>query len=309
MTKVLLLSVLLMFSGTARAQTMALELDQSSIQSDTDLTILGEFSSAGDESSPYGWNFDIAKQKSATPNDGGPTIIDNSTSGTAGLTFDGISDWNLGTKFSYSQTPEESLISRGAQLSGGYEWKYGPQVAEADSQPSFELAVQGAHNNYVESYSADLPRKKKAPLHVAGTSELRQGSLGLLITWKPVQEWHYNLEVDQYSYNRDVVSFENQLDSPAALKRGMGGFTNTVGGLASNGVTVGFDWTWTESWKLSVSEQISKLALDGSIGQTFKATFDHHFAKAWKLTAGYEREQSNTLSDTLAILGVQYERE
>jgi len=292
----------------SRALSLSEETDYGSAEFYQLVSADGDFISSNpdDDDSPFSWNLAYSYQRMVTPNDGSPNIIDNTNTYTAGLLWSGDSEFSLGAKLNYSDTPNESLVVRGGQLSGAYRWVYsGPDEDKFSPYTNFKLI--GSNSDYLETFDGEVARKKGATKPTTGTSELRQSMLGVDVTWKPVKTWRFDFEVDGYSYNRNVAAFESQLDSPTAIQRGMNGFTGTVGGVANVTYSANVSWDFATDWRAYISEQYSRLAADNSISTTFRATLSDQLTKRWKVTAGVQRDTSDVLTDTLAILGVDCE--
>ncbi len=266
----------------------------------------GELGGTENQDPPWNWGLSYTFEQSVTPNPGGDPIIDNSNDVTGTMGWNGDSGWGASVTLEYSNTPAESLVDRGGSFSGSYQWSYAKPQNPDDFSPYLTFKINLGTTNYLESYNGSVRRKKKTVL-VSGTSELRSQVAGPELIWRPVEKWKFDAGTDFYGYNRDVATFQNQLDSPAALQRGMNGFSDTVGGLPKVTYNAIVTWYFVTDWKAALSESFSIIAVDGSTSTTTKATVENRINHHWRAHVGVEYLDSNTLIDTLAIAGFEYD--
>lgn len=263
-----------------------------------------------DIDAPWTWNVEYDYTRSKSSNPGGGDIIDNTNDYSMGGAWKGISGFGLDLALQYSNTPSENLVSRGGTLTPSYRWEYRPPPADADDfSPYFEAKLDTGSTNYLESFTGSVQRRKNVVRPVSGTAELRQSLFGIDLSWRPVHDWRFGLSADHYGYNRDVVQFQNALDSPAALARGVNGFSNTVGGLPRLTYGATITWYFAPHWKNTLVELYSVAAADASISTISKDSFEYHLGEQWRITAGAKWEKSSTLSDVLGILGLEWDLE
>jgi hypothetical protein len=257
-----------------------------------------------DKDPPFSWDLTFEYEKTITPNDGGPDIVDTTYDYSGTLGFLSANHWGLNATMEYSNTPDEQLVARGGRVSLSYRYDYGPLDQQYLTYTNFKLIA--GDTNYLEAFNGQEPKGKnsKKTKPVSGTAELRQTQLGIDLTWKATKRWKFDAEFDHYSYNRDVGAFEDQLNSPLALQMGEAGFNNTVGGLPRVTYTAGVFWEFSDGWRLNATEQYSLLAVDESVSTVSKLTVSDQINRSWKVTVGAEYLQSEVLTDTLAILGV-----
>ncbi len=290
------------------ATSQALYLSQQTLYSSAQLIeSLNSDGDIGTVDAPFSWNLYAGYDKTTTPNDGAPPIVDETYSYSGGINWAGDSDYGLGGKLNYSNTPAEQLEARGAQVTASYHWSYAAFDAETLFTPYLTFKIIGSTTNNIETFSGQIPRKKGAPTNVGGISELQQSVIGFDFNWKPVKFWRFDFEVDQSFFNRDVANFQNRLDSATAFQTGMSGFTGTVGGLSRVTYNFGIFWEFVTGWRIDLTEQYSLLAADNSSSSTTKTTIYDQITKRWKITTGVEVERSNALNDTLAILELDCE--
>lgn len=255
---------------------------------------------------PWSWNLGGTYQKTKTDNPGGAPIVDDTYSFNGSVNWYGDSGWGTGTTVDYSQTPAERLASRGINFSLSYLWM--PSTTGDDDnddfQPSLELKLTGGATNYLEAFNGQVPRRKLAPRPVSGTAELRQFLAEVGTIWQPLEKWNFEFDALGYFYNRDVVAFENQLDSPASIARGMSDFSDTIGGLPKVGFIADVSWRFREAWTLEFYENFSILAADSSASTITKPTIQWQFSRGWRLLVGVEWDRSNVITDLLAVAGL-----
>jgi hypothetical protein len=127
------------------------------------------------------------------------------------------------------------------------------------------------------------------------------------VTWAPWREWRFNAGYEIYAYNHNVSDFLSRLDSTSFLRRGIGGFSNTVGGLAKFAYSGYVTYAFAENWKAKLSETFSIMAADNSSSTALKGTIDSKFAKGWRATVGGEWDNSSTGPSYLAIVGLEWD--
>jgi hypothetical protein len=262
-----------------------------------------------DQDAPFSWNLNYSYTRSVTSNPDGSPIVDLTSDYAGGFAWqDEKSGWGTSANIEYSNTPAEQLVARGGNFSLLYSWQYqGRPVNEDDFSPYLNFKLSAGSTNYLEFFNGVVQRKKGKTTPVSGTDELRQSMLGLNLTWKPVSKWKFKAGASHYGYNRDVVQFENNLDSPAALQRGMSGFSDTVGGLPRVTYSAAITWAFVEHWHADFSEAFSIAAADASASTSTRGTLDYRFAQDWKATVGCDWEKSNVLTAVLAIVGIEWE--
>ena len=215
---------------------------------------------------------------------------------------------NADAKLSYANTPAEDLKVTGGQIGFGYKWTYGDeQVSKV--YPSIAMRLIGQESSYVASYSGQVARKKASTRSVAGTSELRQRMLGANLKWRWSKNWRANVEYDVYAYNRDVATFQSTLDSARAVESGLAGFGTVVGGVPASTASIGLNWDFVTDWTFSATSSQSRLVVDNSISRISRVGVSWQFTDAFQASAGWIAQRSDTASDNLAFLGLDYSPE
>jgi hypothetical protein len=258
-----------------------------------------------DEDAPFSWNVDYNYQKLNLANPGGVPIIDNTNTFSGALNWDQITGWGTSMNADYSGTPAEDLSSRGMGFSLAYKFQYGPPqkedfVAFLNSRLSLEAT------DYLETFTGSVARKKGVARPVAGTAELRQIMVNLEESWAPRPTWRFKLGWQGYGYNRNVAQFESALDTPAALARGVGAFSNTVGGLPLWSAMTRVAWKFSENWRFKLDETFAIIAADHSKSSTTKAVFEVSLSEQWQATLGAMYETSDTFTDWLGVVGISW---
>lgn len=303
-----LIILLLVYGVRARALDISEETTSGVNLLAQSLSVEGDV--GGDEAKevepPWSWNADYTYTRSvSTASDGSP-LIDSTSDYSLGGGWKGKSGLELDIALQQSDTPAEKLTSHGGTFEPGMIFEYGPKDAD-DFQAFWELKLNSGSTNYLESFSGTVRGVKKASRPVSGTAELRQSLLGLKLSWKPVWAWKYSIGADHYGYNRDVVQFQHQLDSPTALRRGVSGFSNTVGGLPRVIYSASVAWAFLDHWKTTLSESLSLAAVDGSASTITKDVVEFKFTTLWRLTAGLEWEKSNSANIGVGIFGLEWD--
>lgn len=259
---------------------------------------------------PWTFNAGFNSTRAVSDNPGGAPIVDITKEFSLGGGWRDRVGPGVDLQLISANTPQEQLVTRGGTLSPSYRWEYGGghKGGEDSSsfKPYFEIKVNFADTNYLESFSGSV-RNKKILRPVSGTAELLQGMYGVKLTWKPAHDWRFSLETDHYSYNRDVTQFQNQLDSPAALLRGISGFSSTVGGLPRTNSTASIAWGFADNWKDTLTMTGEIAALDGSLTTLTKDTFEYKISGQWRTTFGAEWEKGGGVNDAIGILGFEWD--
>jgi hypothetical protein len=150
-------------------------------------------------------------------------------------------------------------------------------------------------------------RGKKAVVVTAPATavSLQQSSLALSLQWKPTAYFRARLSGTAYKYDRDVATFEGALDSPAAARRGLSGFSDAIGGLPAWSAKAGLRLDLSEEAAIDLLEEYAELAADGTPSSTTTLKFIGVINKTWKVWLGAAYETSNSLVDRLGIVGAQ----
>lgn len=308
--KTLVAVLLLVWATSAFAVDANEETDWGSAMFVQSITVNGEFGGSKQRDPPWGWNLNYSYDRSQTPNEGGPEIVDDTNNWSGGFDWTGDQGLMIGAVLNYSRTPAENLVARGGTVNVAFKWKYGDTGDKEDFRPSLTFKVNLGTTNYLESFNGSISRKVKKKIvtrPTSGTDEIRQNTMEPAVTWRPVEDWKFDAGIEADTYNRDVETFENNLDTPAALSTGQAGFSGTVGGLPRVTYNFGVAWEFLDDWRVAFTESWAILAADGTNSTTTKLTFDYQFAKAWKVTGGAEYLESETLVDTVGILGLTVE--
>ena len=318
---ILFISALLL-AGPAFALGLSEETSVGSIIFEQTASVDGEFGGTKEHDPDWDWNLDYAFERSTTPSDNAPSVIDNTSTYSGGLGWDSQVGFNVDGSLTYSSTPEENLVSRGGTVSASYRWDYAKgapvttnsdtlntdskQAAGAAFPPTLTTRISGSSTTYTEAFSGTTVARRKgaAVKPVTGSSDIKQTSGSLAMIWRPSRRFRLALTYAHYSYDKDVAQFENNLDSPTGLQRGVSGFADTVGGLPDQSYQAKISYGLTEKLKLIISEQFATLAVDKSPSQTQLGELELSLGESWKITAGAEALRSSTLTDTLAILGL-----
>lgn len=271
-----------------------------------------DFGGSENEEQPWRWNAGFRYDQLRIPNTGSPDSIEITRGYNASLEWSGDPEWWATCGFDYSQTPAEELSTRSLSCSGSYTWHY--QIPSKKNRtrgwfsPSLSFKLNLGTADYIETFTGTrtvIQRMTRRTVPLSGSESIRQGLLGFDLSWRPLRSWRFQFGVTKFGYNRGVTQFENYLNSPMSLARGISGFSNTIGGLPSVSYNVSVNWYFLENWKAMVKEYISVAAVGGSVSTTTRGLLEYHFAKDWRATMGLEHDKSTTLSDTLGILGLE----
>jgi len=230
-------------------------------------------------------------------------IVDKTNSYTVNGGWDGGGP-SVNLKALFTNTPDEQLTSRGAAVIPSYSWKY---LGESKGFSPYLLSKLTLGTVNYDQAARRTVRRKGAAATKATTAELRQNQVGISLSWKPMRQWRFGVGVDGYSYNKDVAQFESRLDSRSALSHMAAGFANTVGGLPKVSYSAGIDWRITKALNSSLRETYSIMAADDSVSTTTREVLEYTLTQAWRLSGGVEFDHSDSITDTLAIAGLEWD--
>ena len=301
----LILLIAFVLVRPAQALVLSEETDFSANQFALSLYADDEFGEHPEnEDPPFDWNLSYGYQRTSTPDPDAAKVVDKTQSFAAGLGYSDTGGASLFGRLNYANTPAEKLSVRGASLTGGYRYDYEGTRPKGYS-PYVNFKILGAVNQYAADYEGTTLRKRKT-VQGSGTNQLGQQMLGLGVSWRPLRKWRFDLEYDRYFFNRNVSSFEANLNSSAAIQRGSSGFANTVGVLAESALIASLGWEFVRDWRVGVSGMFARLAADKSTSSTLKYQVSDQIFEDWKITAGFERIESNVFSDSLGIVAIEY---
>ncbi len=262
----------------------------------------------------WNWNIGYKYQKATSATAGFPITEDITTSFSGGLGLMGNSGWGTSIALENSKTPAENLQSRGGTLTFSYDWKNGAlnqsdpvaSAAASNLSPALTTNLNLGSSNYIEQFNGAIARFRRRAVPSSGSAEIRQYLAGVSFEWQPDFAWEYEGGFDFYSYSRNVTDFQNALNSPLGLSRGLGSFGNTVGGFPKWQLNAGMAWNLAENWKTSLNESIASLAAGNQIASATKERVDYTFARNWKITAGIEYDTSIEFTAFLGSLAIAW---
>jgi len=265
----------------------------------------GDFGANGKSEAPFDWSVGYTYERASTPNPGGSEIVDNTSDFTGDFGWMSEEGWGISGFLDFSNTPSENLKTTGGGLTGTYKWKYG--ASDLDFHPYLTFNLNLASTTYKLSYDLTSPfRRVQNKGTRVGNIDMKETMIGPEFIWRPSEQWKFMANTSFYHYDRDVNQFESNLDSPAALRLGISGFSDTVGGLPRISYTLGANWYFHPDWDLSARQNISIAATDGSTSGTSKLTLNYSIDSDWKAHLGAEIYTSTVVSDTLVIAGIEY---
>jgi hypothetical protein len=265
----------------------------------------GDFGANGASSAPFDWGVTYTYEKSSTPNPGGSDIVDSTSDFTGDFGWTSESGWGVSGFADVSNTPAENLKTTGGGITGSYKWSYGS--GELDFHPYLISKINVASTTYKLSTDATTSFRKVQNHGVrTGEIDMKQTMIGPEFVWRPWEQWKFLAGANFYHYDRDVNQFENNLDSAAALRLGVSGFSDTVGGLPRISYILGVFWFFHPDWALNAKQDISVAASDGGTSGTSKLTLDYTINSDWRAHLGAEIFTSTIVSDTLVIAGLEY---
>jgi hypothetical protein len=227
----------------------------------------------------------------------------NDYSGT--MDFSGASGFGAGASLEYAWTQEELLTNRGGTVNGSYTWEYG----KSEVFTTFlKFKVAGGVTNYIETFNGQIPRTiLSAPRPLTGSAELRQTMIRPDLTWAPWRNWRFNAGYEIYAYNHNVKKFVTVLDSIAFMRLGIGGFSNSIGGLPRFAYSGYATYAFAENWKFKLSETFAIIDADDTSSTALRGTLERKLGSEWRATLGAEWDNSSTGPSYLAIAGLEWE--
>src|SRR5262249_34940793 len=158
-----------------------------------------------------------------------------------------------------------------------------------------EAHVTAGSTNFLQSFSGFRTRRDNAVVPLSGTAEMRQTAMGAGFDWRTDVAWRVSLGFTHYDYNRDTGKFQNQLDSPFGSIRGLGGFSDLVGGLPRETYRVKITYVFSDEWQAALSEQLAIADADTSASTVTKASVEYGFTPQWHVSTGIGWDKSNKL--------------
>lgn len=300
------LIAILSLASPARAINISEETKIGSSFFEQNVGVDGEFGAEDEKSDPpWDWNIGYTYEQTITANAPSPDIIDHTNDFTAGLGWTGEIGFGVNGAFDVSDTPTENLSTKGGTLTASYKWVY---EKNEKFSPYLKFKLNAGKTTYTEKYTGvAATRRIGITRPISGEESITGTFFGPELEWKPVSEWKFKAAYSPYHYDKDVLKFQNLLDSPAALRRGMSNFSSTLGGLPKSTFTLGATWYFLEDWNLSGSYSISKNAADNGTSTTVDGKIEFHFAEQWTAHAGVESQASGTINDVSSLFGLEFE--
>ena len=236
----------------------------------------------------------------------------------ASLGYEAPSRLEGGAGYTFSNTPDENLVSLGPTLYLGYTFKEdqspSASIAHIDSNADDDegstfsralgLKLTLGTNRFVQTYTPTPPRGRlRRP--ITGINEITQSSAQLEFRLKAVDWLTIKPSYTRFSYNRDVAAFSATLsDSRISVSRAA--FSNTISSLAESDASLSLTFYFLENWELLTSADYSVSASDQSSTLIEKAEISDNIGN-FKIGLGVSTVASSTTIDTSGILDLSYD--
>ncbi len=196
--------------------------------------------------------------------------------------------------YTYSYTPEESLVDSGPEMDIYYNFfleEKGQKGDEETFRSSLKLKMGAKDIQYIQTFNGTRVGLNKKLSPTTGFNNLRQiGALGEASA-SPSKLLSASLTYTYYFYDRNVGDFLNFITAPGAARLGAGGFSSAITNFAQS--TLDFDLTLypLDNWSVELEFINSVSAIDLSLGWTYDATLTRTLGN-WAVGLGCERDTS-----------------
>ena len=219
--------------------------------------------------------------------------------------------------YTYSYTPEESLIGAGPEFDFYYLFDL---VPKSEPGPSAKTERKVSTNStmriktgiksteYIQTFTGSTaPGNNGAPRPTTGFNNLRQISQISGVSISPSKFLTTGLTFTYYFYNRDVADFLNFIQSPSAARTSIGGFANSITNFAQSSL----EWTASiypsDDWSIDLEIIDSISAVDISQGWSFQGIVSRSIEE-WTIGLGCENDQSPLNGNNYyGVLNIEYE--
>lgn len=267
--------------------------------------------------SEWKWSAGYALSQSTTESSG-TKITDKTHDFSGGGGWRGWKAFDLGLNFAVSTTPSEGLSSSGGTLSLAYTFRFKPSTParaadaaqgddkneEPESQsssfnPYFGIGIETGRTAYTQG---PPPTKRKSGKIQIPSIAIQQTLKSLEIFGSPWEWLYIKLGTSIYSYDRDVATFVNNLESLAPLA----GITGAASGFLSKSTEWSASFYPWDDWTLGFSGSTGTNAADGTKSKDLKLKVGWDLTETWEIGAGVQKYTSSGLTQTALIFNLGY---
>lgn len=204
----------------------------------------------------------------------------------------------VGKKFVFGETPLKD------KENGGPTPKFVQEPAGGDDiefLPSFALRCEFTNNN--------LSQKQSGRRSVGNRLSLGQTSSELTLAVSPWRLLDFTANVKRYSYNRDLDTYIDLLESPAATRRFGGNFGSSLTSLSSTETNFALSFHLTDQWDLDVTtSKIKDAPAPQNTSEDKSISIGYSAEAGWGLSVGTGQtfDSASGDRDSYQTLSAQY---
>lgn len=289
----------LLFCRPGRATFATLDARAGSDVSSENLSTGGDFGDYEGDEPRDTWNWSAGLGHNRTVQDG---VADDSVNGRAGVGWTSASQWSLYGQGQYGKIQAEDLTQAGLNGTLAYELDGGRHHPDS----WVRLGVTLGTTTYAQAYSGTKKVNRKRTVATHGEVDLNQKSISVDLSGAWWAAFSLDVSASAYSYGQNLNVLYDQISTPAALRRGLGGVGNTVGGFPRASISFGGTWYVARDWRLVATQTFSNLAIGGENSRSTEVLLGYNLTRRTRLSLGVERDLSQSLNATLGVVTLRH---
>lgn len=288
---------ILLVASAAHAGSVELQGTQSSAIKSQEISADGAYNpkdkSKKGEEVQFNWDASYTHSTMQSPDPTtGINIIDTTHDLVFGSGVETPGHVTLNIDLNYSTTPDENLKDSGPTLTAEYQYFFGEETTNDDSdsfRPSLTGKVGYGYLNYDQSFSTSKPARRKTapPKPVFGNNTIGQRSVILGLKYKASSWITFKETYTKYQYSRDVAQFLQYIDLPA-LAKVSSGIDSALSGFYTYTSKFEILLYFLKDWELDYANSQSRVAADLSFTTENDLILSYDINDDWTVGGGIE---------------------